>query len=399
MPNTHATAEGGHPTAAEADRASLYAAVTLALTLPGDTLLYLLLPLYHATFGVTLPEAGILLAANRLVRIAGYGWVARFYATRGPRAACIVAAIGAALASLCYATTSGLWLLLAGRLVWGLSFAAMNIANQALPTASMEGAARRNGITRSIIAAGPAVGLVVGAVIAQVWGARTLFAAHVVIASLAPFVAARIAIAAETTRSGGPRFERPGPMSMWSFASGFTLDGLFFFGLGLLAAKNYPSGAVIAAGLAMALRYVVEVVVSPLGGALARGLGARVTLILLSLGAALGLALLAADGWLLWAGILIAIVLRALIQTLSAPLVAETFPGPERVSALARQATWRDIGAGTGPLAAGVLLASASPLAVYGGAAILLAVTSLMLTRLEPRVAASAGAERPPKSR
>ena len=42
--------------------------MTLSLALPGDTLLYLLLPLYATTFGVTLPEAGILLAANRLVR-------------------------------------------------------------------------------------------------------------------------------------------------------------------------------------------------------------------------------------------------------------------------------------------------------------------------------------------
>jgi hypothetical protein len=50
------------------------ASFTLALTIPGDTLLYLLLPLNHAVFGVSLTEAGLLLAANRLVRIAGYGW-------------------------------------------------------------------------------------------------------------------------------------------------------------------------------------------------------------------------------------------------------------------------------------------------------------------------------------
>ena len=46
-------------------------------------------------FGVNLPEAGLLLAANRLVRIAGYGWVARGYERFGPRAACIAASVGA----------------------------------------------------------------------------------------------------------------------------------------------------------------------------------------------------------------------------------------------------------------------------------------------------------------
>jgi hypothetical protein len=37
------------------------------------------------------------------VRIAGYGWIARFYAERGPRAACLLAALGSVLATLGYA--------------------------------------------------------------------------------------------------------------------------------------------------------------------------------------------------------------------------------------------------------------------------------------------------------
>src|SRR5256885_15308954 len=80
---------------ATADRASRDAALTLGLGLPGDTVLYLLLPLYAAEFGVGLPEAGVLLAANRLVRIAGYGWVARGYERFGPRPPCLPAASGA----------------------------------------------------------------------------------------------------------------------------------------------------------------------------------------------------------------------------------------------------------------------------------------------------------------
>src|SRR5678816_4791241 len=112
----------------DADRNSRNASVTLAFAQPGDTLLYLLLPLYHAEFGVSLAEAGLLLAANRLVRIAGYGWVARLYAERGPHAACLLAALGSLLSTLGYATLSGVWALLLARLMWGLSFAAMNIA-------------------------------------------------------------------------------------------------------------------------------------------------------------------------------------------------------------------------------------------------------------------------------
>src|SRR5215213_3549862 len=153
-----------------ADENSRHASLTLAFAQPGDTLLYLLLPLHHDTFGVTLAEAGLLLAANRLVRIAGYGWVARFYAERGPRAACLLAA--AALVAFAFAVK--------------------------LPR---EGEGRPE-------------------------------------------------------RLGSPRFRMPSRLDTWSFIQGITLDGLFVIGMSVLAAGALPSYAVLAAGAALALRYI-----------------------------------------------------------------------------------------------------------------------------------------------
>lgn len=363
-----------------ADRAARHAAITLALTLPGDTVLYLLLPLHAATFGVSLPEVGVLLAANRLVRIAGYRFVARFYANQGPRAACTVAAVAAAIATFGYATLSGLWPLLIARLLWGLSFAAQNIANHALPTAA-EGAARRSGRARAIVAAGPMLGLLGGAVISELYGPRAVFVVLGGAALLAPLAALRLPGTPEPYRQEPPRLSWPGAISTWSFIMGFTLDGLFIFGLSLLAAAAHPEGAAIAAGVAMALRYASEIVLSPTGGALAQRVGARRLLIILSLGSAAALAMLGASGPLLWVGVLASVVLRALIQPLPAPVVAEAFPGAGRVPAMARQATWRDIGAGAGPLVAGFLFALIPVAAIYVGAALLLAAASLWLIR------------------
>ena len=323
---------------ADANRASRNAATTLALTLPGDTLLYLLLPLYAAEFGVSLPEAGFLLAANRLVRIAGYGWIARFYASRGARAACLVAAVGGALSTLCYATLSGLWVLLIARLVWGLSFAAMNIATQALATAVMVGAARRAGRARAIIAIGPTLGLLGGGVLALEFGPRTVFVVLTVIACIAPLLAARIPRDVDPEARHGPRFERPGPLSIWAFAMGFTLDGLLMFGMGLLAAANYPDGAVVAAGLAMSFRYSTEVFLSGAGGALAERFGVLQTIFLMSLIATLGLTMLGGGGACLWIGILVALVMRALAQPLAAPLIAESYPA---TAAFPRSPEWQ----------------------------------------------------------
>jgi MFS family permease len=128
-----------------------------------------------ALFGVSLTEAGLLLAANRLVRIAGYGWVARFYARRGPRAACLFAAVGSVLATFGYALLSGVWWLVIARLIWGLSFAAMNIATQVLATAKPAGASRRSGRMRAVIAAGSVGGLLGGAAVSPGRGPARVF--------------------------------------------------------------------------------------------------------------------------------------------------------------------------------------------------------------------------------
>ena len=366
---------------ASADKATFNSSMALSLALPGDTVLYLLLPIYATTFGVSLPEVGLLLAANRLVRIAGYSWVAQFYANRGPRAACLLAGVGAVIAAIGYATLSGVWALLVARLIWGLSFAALNIATNALPTSEITGAARRSGWSRSIIASGPMLGLVIGAAIAQFYGPRIVFAALAGVAFISLLFANRLPSTPERHVSSGPHFAKPGAFSIWSFCMGFALDGLFIFGLALLAKANLPESAAMAAGLAMALRYLFEIFLSPMGGALSHRFGARRLLVALSLLASVGLVILALGDPLLWIGAITVITLRALLQPLPGPVVAEAFPGPARVSALARQATWRDIGAGTGPLAAGLLFPIAPPLAIYIGASVLLAASSVWVMK------------------
>jgi len=360
-----------------ADRASRDASLVLGLALSADTLLYLLLPLHHAAFGVTLGEAGLLLAANRLVRIAGYGWVARFYDRRGPRLACLLAAFGSALAAFGYALLSGLWALLLARLLWGMCFAALNIATQAMTTAEPAGAARRSGRSRAVIATGSMLGLLGGALLSQVAGLRPAFLVLGAAALLAVLVALRLPSGTEAATGrapGGPRFALPSRLDVWSFVQGLTFDGLFVLGLSVLAAAAVPGQAALAAGAALALRYAAEILLGPAGGALAERHGARRVLVLLSLIGAGGLALVGAG--LLWAGAVLVVLVRGLIQSLPAPVAAAANPGAGRVPALARLATWRDLGAGAGPLLAVLLLPVLPASLLYGAAAALVAISA-----------------------
>jgi MFS family permease len=92
------------------------------LSLMGDSSLYAVLPTHVAEAGVTLASVGILLSANRFIRLGLNGPAGLAY-DRWPRRPLFVAAlfIGAASTAI-YALTQGFWPLLAGRLLWGLAW-------------------------------------------------------------------------------------------------------------------------------------------------------------------------------------------------------------------------------------------------------------------------------------
>ncbi|MFJ7140640.1 MFS transporter [Pseudomonas protegens] len=366
MPDTHARTT---------DKASARAASILGLCLPGDTLLYLLLPMQHEAFGVTLAEAGLLLAANRLVRIFGYSHVMRFYARRGDRPVCVLAAFTAALCALGYATLSGFWWLLLLRLGWGLTYAALNLSTQVMATAEPSGAARRTGRSRALIATGPMLALPLGALVSVEYGPRVIFLLMALTSLIAMLLAFGLPAKPHPLASSSRRFQRPDSVAVWSFIEGLVLDGLFIIGLSLQAEQLKAGNAVLVAGGLLALRYVSEMLLSPLGGLAAQRWGATRMLIVFSLLTSVALVGFGCH-WLIVGGALV-LVLRALQLPLVVTVVAQRHPGAGRVRALAANAVWRDIGAGIGPLIAGLLLPVASTVWVYSLAAGCLALSAL----------------------
>jgi hypothetical protein len=106
-------------------------------------------------------------------------------------------------------------------------------------------------------------------------------------------------------------------------------------------------------------------------------------LILLSLISAAGLGLIGVGA--LWFGAIGVVALRGLLQPLAPPVAASLVPPQERVGALARLATWRDLGAGLGPLIAGALLGVAPHWLLYGSAAVALALSAASLRTFDGR--------------
>jgi MFS family permease len=359
-----------------ADVASRRSAIVLAMCLPSDVLLYLLLPLHIQAFGISLAQAGVLLAANRLVRIFGYSYVVRYYARHGDRPTVMLAAATAAICALGNAFISGFWWLLILRLGWGLSYAAMNLSTQVLATSQAAGAAHRSGRSRALIAIGPMIALPMGALISLEFGPRLIFLLLAIAALVGLWVARGLPEAAHAMPAASKRrFKAPDSVAIWSFIEGIALDGLFIFGLALQAQSMMGANAVVVAGVLLALRYVSEMVLSPLGGRAADHFGAIRMLVVCSILTCIALTAFGSHWLILGAGAVL--VLRAVQLPLVTTLVAQRNPGPGRVQALAANSVWRDIGAGIGPLLAGLLLPVTSAVWVYAVAGLAVAISAV----------------------
>ncbi|MFJ5298012.1 MFS transporter [Pseudomonas sp. NPDC088368] len=370
--------------ARDADAASRRSATVLSLCLPSDVLLYLLMPMNADAFGISLAEAGVLLAANRLVRIFGYGYVVRFYAQRGDRAALTLASLVSMVCAVGNSVITGFWWLLILRLGWGLAYAALNLSTQALATSEPAGAARRSGTSRAIIAIGPMLALPLGALVSMYFGPRVIFLILAFFSLIGLFIARGLpSVPHAMPTAGGRRFKAPDSVAMWSFIEGVALDGLFIFGLSLQAQSVLGGNAVFIAGVLLALRYVSEMLLSPLGGRAAASYGAVRMLVVFSALTTLALTAFGFHWLIIGAGGVL--ILRALQLPLVTTLVAERNPGVGRVQALAGNAVWRDVGAGVGPLLAGVLLPIASPSWVYSLAGLAVVVSAVVCSRYRVR--------------
>jgi MFS family permease len=92
-----------------------------ALSLPGDNTLYIALPTHTAEAGITLASLGLMLSANRWIRVllnTPYG----YFLNKMPRRPILVGSLFLGAFSTVMYTVPGFWVLLTARVLWGLSW-------------------------------------------------------------------------------------------------------------------------------------------------------------------------------------------------------------------------------------------------------------------------------------
>ena len=122
----------------------------MSLALLGDALLYAVLPVYAEHFGLTLVWVGIMLSANRIVRVFAYGAIARLTNSVGVRNMCIAAAIAATLSTAMYGIGQGPVTMLVARILWGLTYATLVLVTLSYAIEFRAGAGTRVGVGQAI---------------------------------------------------------------------------------------------------------------------------------------------------------------------------------------------------------------------------------------------------------
>lgn len=364
-------------------RPTVLASVVLALALLGDSLLYAVLPLHAAMFGVSLAWVGVLLSANRIVRLFVYPFLPSVAAT-GLRRFTIAAAALGAISTLVFAFGRGAWMLLASRLAWGIVFGALSLSTLAYATEHSEVAGKRVGLSLSLRELGPLSSLTLGTAAVAIGGVRPTLAILGVMSLVGVFVATRLPdLEVATNRQRVTAFRLPSPLDWLSLVAGFVTDGIFPATVALLIAQSAGVGeAVIGAGALLGFKRIAIVVLAPLGGHAADRFGARSV-------TAAGFAIAAAGAFLIGfdSALAGAVLLScgAAVATTSIPVSVAAQDAEERVRALARAGMARDAGAAAGPLLALLLFDAIGAAAIYAVAGALLVAIAMRLAMYRRR--------------
>jgi MFS family permease len=349
--------------------------LVIAFGMIGDTLLYAVLPLYHEQFGLSLAMVGVLLSLNRWIRLLANSGVAAIGEKVGPHTLMVAAAIGAAVSTTIYGLIENAAVQIAARMLWGISYAALNLATLAYAVSDRSNAGKRVGASRAAIGMVQAMSLVGGALIVLQLGPRSVFVIYGGLTLVSLGAALLLPhLPPEPMAKKGFRLPLPHRLEVWGFVMGFSGDGVFLLTLAFLMKDSITSVApVLATAMLLALRWLVEITTGPIGGWVGDRFGAR--RISVANGALLvaGFGLIAIDHEVI--GALMVVMTRGMFNTLIPVLVIER--GHASVlSSQASYSTWRDFGAAVGPLSAPWLFLNVAQGPLYAALAMALGISA-----------------------
>lgn len=366
-----------------------------AACLLGDSMLYVILPIHWQEAGLTsLWEVGILLSANRLVRLPLNPLVGWLYGRMSSRSGILFAALLATATTFAYGYAQGFlfWLLL--RCIWGLSWTFLRLGAYftILEVAATDNRGHYMGLYNGLYRLGSLGGMLLGGVLADQYGIGPTAAFFGVLTFLAIPFAVRLIPSSqyhgqpESAADMAPSLINPN--IIWTLFTGMVLamiyQGVFTSTLSYLIQVHNSStivlfgiavGAASLSGVIQALRWGWEPWLAPWFGKLSDGKYGRTTILAATLvSAAIAFALIPLSLPLeLWLMLILFILLTATILTTVIDAIACD------VACCFSQKTFMtaysfaiDVGAALGPMLGYALNDLWGPYAIYLGVTVML---------------------------
>jgi hypothetical protein len=262
-------------------------------------------------------------------------------------------------------------------MLWGISFAALNLGSLAYAVADRANAGKRLGLGRGMIGIIQTSCFVGGALLVLEIGPRNVFL--VLGALTVPAIVAALMLPSlhtEPTDRRGFQLPKPHRLEIWGFLLGFSGDGVFLLTLAFLLKDSVTSVApIVATSLVLALRCLVEATGGPVGGWLGDRFGARPVSVVTGSLMVVGYFLIA--GHIDVVGSVVIVLMRGLFNTLIPVMVMQRVTGGY-LSSQASYSTWRDFGAAVGPLSAPWLFLNIPQAPLYAALAAALGISAYL---------------------
>lgn len=161
-------------------------ATVIGLCIVGDSLLYSILPLQASALGLSLPQVGLLLSANRLVRLASNAWVSGLFERWPSRWLFMIACVLGLFSTTIYGLGWGFVIFLIARLAWGVAWSAFRQGGyHAVWSGELKIKGRLTGLLWGIVRLGSASAVLTGGWLYDHYGYSTTIGVMVVITALA----------------------------------------------------------------------------------------------------------------------------------------------------------------------------------------------------------------------
>ncbi|MEC1525924.1 MFS transporter [Neobacillus niacini] len=350
-------------------------AVVTAVCLLGNEMLFIVMPLYWKFFGLTsLWQVGMLLSANRIIRIPLNPLVGWCYERFGNRLCIMVAVVLAAASTFSYGIVKGFWLLLFARCMWGIAWSLFRIGGYLTILSSSNSKTRGQyvGLYNGLWGLGTLIGMLVGGVLADLIGIQTATNLFGVLAACSILIVFRFI---ENTKERGPirLMKKTKDFSIWqnkrivsALVTGllvaFVVYGVFASSLSKLIElqlnKNVlilgiSIGAGSLTGFIQALRTGWDPFLAPYLGRKADQKWGRLPILIIAIFAAafcLGLLPVKLPMVLFIALLLLFQLVTTILITMSDSIAADLAEGHYQVTVISFYTFFSDIGAALGPL-------------------------------------------------